>query len=89
MSDPLRTRMRWRLRNDARSLLLRLLGRPVRCSVCGREMFAAVPLMWRGRLWLIGAEDHVIRVSFDWTESLEFRHVELDKCAAPERPWVR
>jgi hypothetical protein len=89
MSDPLRTRIRWRVRNDLRRALLRVLGRPVRCAVCGRELFVAVPVMWRGELRLIGAEDQLARVAFRWKESLEFRHVELDECPAPERPWVR
>jgi hypothetical protein len=52
-------------------------------------MFVAVPVVWRGELRLIGAEDHLTRVSFRWKESLEFRHVELDECRSADRPWVR
>lgn len=69
-------------------LLVRLLGRTITCAECGRPMFRAVPYIWRGELRLIGAHKHLVRVSFRWTYALEFRHVELDQCPSPERPWL-
>jgi hypothetical protein len=77
------------LPRGAERLLLRLFGRPIRCSACGREMFVALPLVWRGELWLIGAHSHLVSVSFSSSETLEFRHGELERCPSPERPWVR
>jgi hypothetical protein len=61
-------------------LVVRLLGRPVRCADCGRVLFVGRPVMWRGELWLIGAYDHLVRVSFSSSETLEFRHVRIDEC---------
>lgn len=69
-------------------LLLRILGRPVRCASCGRVLFVALPVVWRGRLWIIGAHDHLAHVQFDSSETMEFRHARLDECPAPERQWV-
>ncbi len=51
-------------------------------------MFKAVPYVWGGELRLLGAHKHLVRVSFRWTYALEFRHVELDQCPSPERPWL-
>jgi hypothetical protein len=69
-------------------LLLRLLGRPVACAECGRELFRALPLVWRGELWIIGGYDHVVRAEFNSSETLQFRHCQLDECPSAERPWV-
>src|SRR5579884_3893737 len=77
------------VRRLARAALVRLFGRQINCSECGRPLFVAVPLVWRGELRLIGtADERVVEVSFSWTDRLEFRHVELDKCPSPQRPWV-
>jgi hypothetical protein len=77
------------LPRGAERLLLRLLGRPLRCGACGREICTALPLVWRGEVWLIGAHGHLVSVSFSSSETLEFRHGELERCPSPERPWVR
>ena len=69
-------------------VIVRVLGRPVRCSHCGRELFRTVPLVWRGEVWLIGAYDHVVRASFNSSETIELGHCHLDECPSPERPWV-
>jgi hypothetical protein len=69
-------------------MLLGALGRPVHCSMCGQQLFVALPFVRRGELRLIGAADRNVRVSFVKEESLEFRHLELDSCPAPERPWL-
>ena len=69
-------------------LLLRLFGRPIVCAECGRRMFVALPLVWRGRLWMIGAYDNLFHVSFVSSERMEFRHGQLDQCPAASRPWV-
>jgi hypothetical protein len=88
MSASLWSRIGWRARNLTVGALLGLLGRPIRCAECGRPMFRAVPLIWRGRVWLLGAAEHQVRVSFQTRNSLQFRHMWLDECPAPERPWV-
>ena len=73
----------------AERLLLLLFGRRLRCAACGRELFVALPIVWRGRVWLIGAYDHLVRIRFSSSETIELRHAQLDECPAPERPWVR
>jgi len=70
-------------------LVVRLFGRQIRCAECGRELFKGVPFLWRGKLWLFGAYEHVIRVSFVSSEAMEFRHAQLDECPSSERPWVQ
>jgi hypothetical protein len=69
-------------------LLLKLFGRTIKCAACGRQLFVGLPLVWRGELWLIGAYDHELRVSWVTTQTMEFTHVRLDECPAPERPWA-
>ena len=69
-------------------LIVRIFGRQLRCAECGRELFVGVPLVWRGELWLIGAYDHLVRMRFSSSETIEFVHARLDECPAPERPWV-
>lgn len=69
-------------------LLLRLFGRTIKCADCGRELFTALPLVWRGELWLIGAYEHEVRVSWVSSQMMEFRHTHLDECPTPERPWA-
>ena len=63
--------------------LLTFLGRPVRCELCGAELFRAIPVIRRGALKLQGAEGNLVRVDFDSMNHLVFRHVEADRCAAP------
>jgi len=68
--------------------ILRTLGRPIVCSECGRTMFVALPVVWRGQIWMIGAYGHLFHVTFASSERIEFRHAQLDECPAPSRPWV-
>jgi hypothetical protein len=88
VSDPLRVRIRERARKYALRALLWVLGRDVACAACGRPLFRVLPIVWRGELRVIGATEPV-RAAFGARDTLEFRHVELDHCPAPERPWVR
>ena len=83
-----RPRVRQRLRHGARRALLAVGGRRLRCAECGRELFVALPVVWRGRVKLIGARESTVRVAFTTKDTLELRHVELDQCPSPERPWV-
>jgi hypothetical protein len=78
-------RLRWRMRRA----LLRAVGRQLVCARCGRPIFRALAFVWRGRVHVIGASEHNVHVSFASKTELEFRHVELDRCPSPERPWVR
>jgi hypothetical protein len=82
-------RVRRRLRDTARRALLAALGRRLRCAECGRELFVGLPVVWRGRVKLIGARESTVRVAFSTKDTLELRHAELDACPSAERPWVR
>lgn len=88
MSRDLRTRLAERARRDPVRALVRVLGRELVCASCGRVIMRAIPVTWGGRVRLVGAREHNVRVAFASKESLEFRHVELDSCPSPERPWV-
>jgi hypothetical protein len=77
-----------RLPRGVERILVKLFGRPIKCAACGRQLFVGLPLVWRGELWLIGAYDHLVRVSWASSQVMEFRHAQLDECPAPERPWV-
>ena len=80
---------RSRLGRRGEALLLRLFGRPLRCAECGRVLFDGIPVVWRGRLRVFGARESHVRVAFAAKDTLELRHVELDQCPAPDRPWVK
>jgi hypothetical protein len=69
----------------------RALGRRVRCAACGRPLFVALPVIWRGKLVLVGlrVQEPLVRVRFHERDSLEFFHGELDLCPTDERPWAR
>lgn len=63
--------------------LLRLVGRPVRCERCGDVLFRGRPVIVGGHLWLLGAEQAVVRVDWRSRRALAFRHVDLDRCRRP------
>jgi hypothetical protein len=69
-------------------VLVRLLGRPVRCAACGGELFRGFPVVWRGELWLIGTYGHEVATAFTSSETIEFRHAQLDECPTPQPGWV-
>ena len=69
-------------------LLLRMLGRPIKCTDCGRTIFVGLPLVWRGQLLLLGAYQHVVKVAFTTSDTMEFRHAYAGECPSPDRPWV-
>ena len=66
-----------------RALAVRLLGRPLRCRRCGREIVRAVVLPWRGRIVLVGAERATLRVRWEREDVLGFEHVDLELCDRP------
>jgi hypothetical protein len=68
--------------------LLRVFGRPVSCATCGRRIFYGIAFVSRGHVRLLGASDDDVRVAFATRGSLELHHVDLDRCATPDRPWV-
>ncbi len=76
------------LRRLAVSLLLKVVGRPIVCCECGRPIFTGFAFILRGRVRVIGAHQHLLRVSFDRTNSIEFAHARLDACPTPQRPWL-
>jgi hypothetical protein len=78
-----------RARDDAKHALLRVLGRDLKCSACGRTLFRGLPIVFRGRVRIIGAEEHNVRIAWSSKNDLELRHLELDHCPSPDRPWVR
>lgn len=63
--------------------VVRALGRPVCCEVCGEELFRGLPIVWGGGLKLVGAEDALVRVEWETWNRLAFRHAELDVCRPP------
>lgn len=69
-------------------LLLRILGRPIKCTECGQTIFVGLPIVWRGELLLIGAHQHVVRVSFASSDTMQFRHAFAGECPSPDRPWI-
>jgi hypothetical protein len=84
-----RERIAYRSRLHTRQAIVALAGRPVRCAECGRVMFRALTFVHRGRVHVFGALEYNVRIAFADKERIEFRHLELDKCPAPARPWVR
>ena len=84
----LRERLAARARRDPVRALVRVFGRPIVCAECGRPIMRAIPVVRRGRVRLVGAREHNVRIAFASKEDIEFRHVELDRCPSPERPWV-
>jgi hypothetical protein len=83
----LRPRLWWR----AERILVRVFGRRIVCAACGRPLFVGIPIVWRGKLLMIGLRinDPLVSVRFERKDTLEFRHGELDACPTEERPWVR
>jgi len=65
---------------EARTKLIKRVGRPLRCEVCGQVLFRGLPFIWRGRLKLLGAEGARVRADWDKKNRMTFRHVERDRC---------
>lgn len=63
-------------------------GPVVRCEACGGALFRGLPVVSRGQVKLLGADDALVRVDFATTSRLGFRHVDLSDCrrGAPHRP---
>lgn len=75
--DTLRTILKWSA--------LTGVGRTISCENCGRELFKGIPVVWRGRLRLLGSAAALVRVDWDGKNSLAFRHVEQEVCKAGSR----
>ena len=58
-------------------------ARPVRCEVCGAELFRTVPFARRGAIKLPGAEYALVRADWRSMNELVFRHVEAEHCRRP------
>ncbi len=69
-----------RLRSGLVSSALAVLGRPVRCELCGRVLFKGLPFVWHGGLKLFGAERAFVRADWDTQNRLVFQHVEAERC---------
>ncbi|HWH94450.1 MAG TPA: glycosyltransferase [Baekduia sp.] len=67
----------------ARTTVVGKVGRPVRCEVCGGELFRVLPLVSGGRLNLLGAEQMPVRADWDKMNRMTFRHVDRDLCDRP------
>jgi GT2 family glycosyltransferase len=65
---------------EMRAKLVRLVGRPVRCEVCGEVLFRGLPFIWRGKLKLLGAESALVRADWDKMNRIALRHVESQDC---------
>jgi hypothetical protein len=55
-------------------------ARPVRCEVCGAELFRTVPFARRGAVKLPGSEYALVRADWGSMNELVFRHVEAEHC---------
>lgn len=88
MTDSWRAKIDWHVRHYLRQALLYVVGRELICTECGRRLFRAIPIVWRGRVKLLGASEVSVRVEFSEPNTLEFRHVMLDQCPTRERPWA-
>jgi hypothetical protein len=55
-------------------------ARPVHCELCGEVLFSARPIVWRGEVKVLGAEQALVRVDFASMNRLVFRHLEADRC---------
>ncbi len=73
----LRTILKWSALTGA--------GRSIHCEICGRELFKGIPVVWRGRLRLLGSAAGFVRVDWDGKNTLAFRHVEQEVCKAGSR----
>jgi hypothetical protein len=68
-------------RRDALArFVLRVLGRPMRCSACGEELFRGIVLPSGGRVRVIGAGRAHVRVRFEAVDVLSFAHIEPNDC---------
>jgi hypothetical protein len=67
-----------------RQAVLFLFGSSIDCHVCGRSLGLVLPVMWRGRIKLVGSAAQWIAVDWHEVHTLRFRHVEMDSCARPE-----
>lgn len=77
MAAVLQTVRRWVFRGLERR------GPAVRCTRCGRPLFRGIAMVSRGQVKLIGADTALVRVDFDTTSRLGFRHVDLGACRLP------
>ena len=61
-------------------LVLRVLGRPMRCSTCGTELFRGIVLPSGGRVRVLGASRAHVSVRFEAIDVLSFAHIEPNDC---------
>jgi hypothetical protein len=70
---------------DAKRILKRAIiavaGRPLRCEVCDEVLTTAAPIVFRGRLLLVGLERELVAVDFTTRNRLVFRHARAGACA--------
>jgi hypothetical protein len=87
VKEPLPERLRWRAERAA----ARMLGRHMRCAACGEPVAKVLPVVWRGRLVLLGlrVQEPLVRVRFGERDKLELLHGELHTCPTEDRPWAR
>jgi hypothetical protein len=72
-------------RVDAKRALKRAIiavaGRPLRCELCDEVLTTAAPIVFRGRLLLVGLEREFVAVDFTTVNRLVFRHARAGACA--------
>jgi hypothetical protein len=57
-------------------------GRPLRCELCDEVLTTAAPIVFRGRLLLVGLEREFVAVDFTTRNRLVFRHARAGACGA-------
>lgn len=60
--------------------LLRVVGSPVRCDVCGKQLGRVFAFTFRGRVFVLGIEESVVRVDFTARNELCFAHLSKRAC---------
>jgi hypothetical protein len=60
--------------------LLAVVGRRLRCELCGEVLAKAAPFVWKGQLVLVGVEQEFVAVEFGSMNRLVFRHAQAGAC---------
>jgi hypothetical protein len=57
-----------------------------RCQRCGGTAFRGIPVVWRGRLRIIGAARRIVAVDWESQDDLAFVHAVAADCPALRSP---
>ena len=66
-------------------VMLAVVGRRLRCELCGEVLATAAPFVWKGQLVLVGVEQEFVAVDFGAMNRIVFRHAQAGSCPARRR----